>query len=407
MLKTTTTVTTSAGDQYENFKALLNAIRIAYGPKIEKQNKIDFDEMFKNLSSTNEEDKRTGLRDLNKFLQECGLPRHGYFGLGPKAPITDCAILKRIYDGFSEDKKDKNLPAFLDDAYKEFQRFYNKQPDVITTCGDVQFEEDPKDSKIHIAVLGTNHVLAKVQLKCLEERLAIQGISKDKVCIHLLCKSGQNSVLPRFDQKLPAEDYFGEADEMYKVFWEGGFNNIEEHVVDGKYIGTKPTLEKFYQDCKGQLPKNLTFLCCPNTLDRQVNDIKLFLAENNVLQDKIQFLTFNYQQTAEYLKDILRDAESKEEQLRIRAFLEPKIVLSSFFAEIAKDLYAVLDIEERKSIPKEKKEQWFTNLNCPPISQIVTLAAMVGVATTAVVVSTAQQYLQNSGKDVGTSIPGR
>ena len=133
--------------------------------------------------------------------------------------------------------------------------------------------------------------------------------------------------------------------------------------------------EKFYQDCKRQLPKNLIFLCCPNTLDRQVNDIKLFLAEKQVpqnIQNSIQSLTLSYQETAKYLKSLLnkigaekekaneKEKEEYEKEEYIIIFsLKSEIILSSFFAETAKEFYAVLQMQKLKdrtqsSMPKEK-----------------------------------------------------
>lgn len=296
-----------------------------------------------NMQKTKAEDEvkkilaEGNIEKMNDMLQLHALPRHDLLwesnwrflqalsyvvapllwifqtmpGLTFKAPITDKAILEDIVKQLQKKLSEKtteqprkqsqeqlpekttvqnSLFEFLDNAYGEFQAFcVNKeqpeQPDATRGGGDIQFEEDPKDHKIHIAVLGTNHVLAKVQLKHLEEKLAKQGIDKSKVCIHLLCKSGQNAVIQEAYGAEFAEDTLGEVDEMCKVFEGKGFTEVKKHIVEGKYIGTEPTLEKFYQDYNGKLPKNLIFLCCPNTLNRQVADIKLFLAKKQVPQD--------------------------------------------------------------------------------------------------------------------------
>ena len=376
MLETTTTAATSVDDQYKNFKALLNAIYIAYNVKEEKGMDKFFDDIFKNLSSKNKKDKQTGFVALNKFLQKYAFPEHRFFLFWKyRTPITDKAILGKIIEKLPEQLLKKTtaqslndlLPEFLDNAYGKFQAFcVNKeqpeQPDATRGSGDIQFTKDP-NGNIHIAVLGTNHVLATVQLEYLKKKLEYQNIDKSKVHIHLLCKSGQNAVIQEAYGAEFAEDTLGEDKEMYQVFENKGFAEVDkEHTVPGKYVGTEPTLEQFYEYCQWSLPKNLIFLCCPNTLNRQVADIKFFLAKNKVpqdIQDSIQFITFSQQETAKYLESLLNEIKYKKEKANekekeeyekeeyiIKFFLEPKIILSSFFAEMAKELFAVLEMQK-------------------------------------------------------------
>lgn len=348
---------------------------------------------------------KKNVEEMNKLLQLYALPRHDLLwesnwkflqalsyvvapllrifptmpGLTFKAPITDEAILKNIVKKLQEqlsqkttEQSQEQLPEktiaqnplfeFLDETYREFQTFYNDQEQPNAK---IEYQED---DEIHIAVLGTNHVLAKVQLKHLKEKL--KNINKNRVHIHLLCKSGQNAVIQEAYGAEFTEDTLGEADEMDKVFKNQSFAKVQVHTVQGDYVGTKPTLEKFYQDYNEQLPENLIFLCCPNTLNRQVADIKLFLAEKQVsqaIQNSIQFLTFSQQGTAEYLKILLeeiKDEKEKEEYI-IKFLLKPEIILSSFFAEMAKELYAIQQnqqIQKSNKLKKELTEQIFPKI---------------------------------------------
>ena len=367
---------------------------------------IQEDEAIKKVKEIIE---KKNLEDMNKLLQLYALPRHDLLwesnwrflqalsyvvapllwifptmpGLTFKAPITDKAILedivKQLQKKLSEKTTAQNpLFEFLDNAYGKFQAFCSnkEQPDATRGSGDIRFTEDP-NGNIHIAVLGTNGYFTEVYLKHLEEKLAKQRIDKSKVYIHLLCKSGQNAVIQEaYWSELPEGTELGEAKEMYKVFEGKGFAEVKKHIVEGKYIGTEPTLEKFYQDYNGKLPKNLIFLCCPNTLKRQVDDIKLFLEKKRVpqdIQDSIQFITFSQQETAKYLESLLKEIEDEKEKANgkekeeyereeyiIKFFLKPEIILSSFFAEMAKELYAVLQMQKlneskrQSGIPKGK-----------------------------------------------------
>lgn len=331
----------------ENFKTLMSCITKDY---TEEQIKEIYDDGEK----------------LNKYMQEHFLDTRYLIKLlfiklfKYKVMHTNMERLQNILDNItekiSENKEEltrEKLVEFLSQAYKEFGEKYKKIIDSDKKLNDIisSIKERIDENGLHVAVLGTNHIFANIQYQKLLDILEKNSIKKEQVHIHILCKNGVNKMLTNLGSKTP-EDNDGEDEEMNKVFDDKGFGSITKHVVNGENVGTNQTLVKFFEDFNCEENKdNLMFLCCPNTLHRQEEDVKLFLSKKGTEEkdlEKIPFITFEYDELIERLENYSNKVQENIGEIK-DVLLKNEVILSSILSEMAKEFYA---LQEKNKLTK-------------------------------------------------------